>query len=215
MNRILIFLPILLVLSVESKCQDSTRYIGLKLGVNSSKITDHDKEYNVDDPLVPGFNGGIILLSPITKNLQFYTELVYSLRGDKYSYYTGFNRERTETNIKLNSIDLPLLFRIKPGNNKKFQFQFILGPGLTYFIGKTGIKTDKKLNSPDGFRKSIEKEIQNRVVGNFQIGLGFRIPLPQGFIISEARYSQTGAVLSKGAQTNTWTYAVIFPIVKF
>ena len=160
---------------------------GFKIGAISSVIMDNKSEYNEEGAIFPLPVAGIIYNNKLSTAISLQTELYYSQKGDVYNYYTGFNREQTDTRVTVNYLELPLLVKAQT-NNEKTNLFINSGIGFDYAIGKTSIEAEKRLYSPDGFRKRINREVYNRLNKNFQLGGGLSFAGKSSDMLIEIRY---------------------------
>lgn len=139
--------------------------IGIKGGLNVYNI--HNSN-NVTYDSKTGVNLGLLGHIHLSKEVAFQPEIVYSMQGAKYSV------SNVETQIKLDYINIPLMFQYMFDNGFRLQ----AGPQVGLLVnakGKTnGISTDIK---------------QNLKGADFGLGVGAGyVFLPSGFGV-DARYN--------------------------
>lgn len=143
--------------------------VGPKGGVNFSKVIfgDFDEQWTeFDDPLHTGFNAGIGADFGINDNFSLYTELIWTQKGTEYEAagvvndpLVGSVNTRTETDVTLNYIELPLLLRLKVGGMAKFYLN--AGPTVGYWINGS---VDSHTDSQD-FESEIEIKDRDEITG--------------------------------------------------
>lgn len=157
---------------------DSTQrsYLALRVGCNVAFISDHDKEYNIKAPLFPGLNAGFIFCLNLDPRWQFQTGLCFTQKGDLYSYYTGFDWNKTDTKIIVDAIEMPFLLKYYLSNSTALSSTYIdFGPNFAYLPGQVGIITKETLNTKSGFRKNIFDEYAQRIEPALDIGIGVHL----------------------------------------
>ena len=148
----------------------------MKAGTQISTIKDNDEIYNEPSSLKGIIHLGLIYRMPVKSAIAIQTELNYVQKGDQYVYFTGFGKEQTKTRVKLNYIEMPLLIQFgnQASDSAKVKVFANIGTGVGIAIGKTQIKTDKRLNSPEGFRKNIHKDVEQRLESSIIVGTGIQ-----------------------------------------
>ncbi len=190
--------------------------LGFRAGINIFNIKDHKAGYNDRGFLSPLPTIGSAYNNEFAPHFSFQTELYYTQKGDTYNYYTGFNRERTDTHVKMDFVEIPLLLRLQT-NNEGTDVFVNSGVGFDFALGKIRIDTKKPVNSPNGFRRNINREIDNQTNKSFQIGAGISIPAKESDFVAEIRYIKgIEDVFSETSKTQviSTTAGFMFPLKK-
>ena len=96
-----------LIFTSTAKAQDDKQNnirFGVKAGVNVSNMYTKDVD---DKNTMYGFNGGLFLKIPLSENIAFQPELLYSMKGAELKYNNTFVSGTAR--FSLNYIDVPLL----------------------------------------------------------------------------------------------------------
>lgn len=177
MKKLFFFTLIMLVaVSVSSNAQ--TKF-GLKAGINIANVTG-DLEGS-DSRMAPYF--GVFANFALSEKVVFQPELLYSMKGDKDSYtenYEGVN-VNVEKVAKFDYLDIPLMFKFKPGGG----FNLLAGPQIGLLLSAK-IKTEA---SAQGISASEEEDIKEYMKGvDFGLGFGLGYEFDFGLGI-DARYN--------------------------
>lgn len=89
---------------------------GIKGGINSSNLYSSDAD---DENMLVGFNAGLYAKLPITDNIAFQPELLYTTKGAKVEYNNSVVNQSAK--IRLDYIELPLLFKFNLTDNFNLQ----------------------------------------------------------------------------------------------
>lgn len=89
---------------------------GIKGGINSSNLYSSDAD---DENMLVGFNAGVYAKLPITDNIAFQPELLYTTKGSKVEYNSALINQTAK--IRLDYIELPLLFKFNLTENFNLQ----------------------------------------------------------------------------------------------
>lgn len=140
---------------------------GAKVGLNLSNLRgDYPKEIDEHNSKI-GFHIGGFAEYKINDKLTLQPELLFSTQGNTYGYkdYYGGDSyyEGAESNIKLNYLNLPIVFKYKI--IEKFSIDF--GPQIGYLMSATN-KIDVTEDSRDPSQNySIEIDLLNDGTYNF------------------------------------------------
>ena len=141
---------------------------GLMVGVTAAKLWGLE----ANAPLwKPGFWAGIYGIVPIAHNLNLRPELNFSMKGYRYSYVIDAvsQNSRRYASLKLNYLDIPVLFQFSVTLSELLNPDFFIGPYASVNLKAT-----------------VSNKIGNEVVDNvvstvrkFDLGAiaGFRIPV--------------------------------------
>ena len=185
------FLVLLICSIFNAKGQTA---IGGKIGLNlATYIGDTDESF-MDKGSVLGFQiGGVIELG-ITDRFSIQPELVYIRKGvsDEFTLDVLGDVAMTESDFKLNYIELPILGKLKFGAPESTNFFVTAGPTFGYatggeidteitFEGETMESSDDiEFSDNDGFR---------RFELGAAVGAGINIPSGSGNFFGEIRYA--------------------------
>lgn len=92
----------------QSSYDSANPEFGVKGGINMSNLYQSDAD---DENMLVGFNAGLYAKLPITDNIAFQPELLYTTKGSKLDYDNG------SAKIRLDYIELPLLFKFNLTQN--------------------------------------------------------------------------------------------------
>lgn len=170
---VLISSIVLLVFSGKAFAQESQ--IGIKGGLNLSTLNIDNKN---DKNLKAGFHAGVFTKIPLTESFAIQPELLYSMKGVKYSFEDNILADG-RANFNLNYLELPvkLVFNL----SEDFEIQF--GPYVSYLIN-ANVDTDADVL---GFwkidnNKELDRKNYNALDYGLSLGLGFDFdPLIIGF----------------------------------
>ncbi len=170
---VLISSIVLLVFSGKAFAQESQ--IGVKGGLNLSTLNIDSKN---DKNLKAGFHAGVFTKIPLTESFAIQPELLYSMKGVKYSFEDNILADG-RANFNLNYLELPvkLVFNL----SEDFEIQF--GPYVSYLIN-ANVDTDADVL---GFwkidnNKELDRKNYNALDYGLSLGLGFDFdPLIIGF----------------------------------
>lgn len=147
---------------LNSNAQDMQPKVGIKAGANlmmGGKLDILGKEYT--SKYVPGFQAGVYLDLPLSSNLSFSPEVLYSQKGAKFED-AGLN---AEIKTKIGYIDVPVLLTI----NASPEFNFVLGPQASFLLNQetttTAVGVTTSTTNKDDYRKSIAAGV---------IGMGYK-----------------------------------------
>ena len=140
------FLIIIVIISV-SRCLFAQMPVtfGPKIGLNISKLPTQIKNtQNLKATNIYGLNAGLFLRISI-KKFYIQPEAYFSMKGGNVSYDTLTWHGTKE--IKLNTIDIPLLIGFKAVDAKIFNFRIMAGPVLSIPFSKSVSETFDPLNT--------------------------------------------------------------------
>ncbi len=142
-----------------SSNSDAVKF-GIKAGGNYSNIIKTNDD-NFKTEYKPGFHAGLTMEIPIVSSLAFAPEIVYSQKGYKRTGTLG------EYSVTTNFIDIPILAKIKAGNN----FNVVVGPQVS-FLAST---TEKFTSGEQSFQNTVKEQNDNlkkSLVGGV-VGFGY------------------------------------------
>ncbi|MCK9996530.1 MAG: PorT family protein [Candidatus Krumholzibacteria bacterium] len=164
MKTLSIFLILVLTLAFAVAANAEGTVFGIKAGVNFANISGDDTD---DLNSLTGFAGGGFVDIAMSPTISIQPEIFYSQKGAK------FNEEGTEISVKLDYIDVPVLFKYTmAGENARPYFLF--GPSI-------GFSINSELSADD---QSVE--LDNVASTDFGLVFGFGVNF-QKFLI-EGRY---------------------------
>lgn len=158
---------------------------------------------------------GVSLYTKAKKNFCLMYGIEYQKLGGKYLYYTGFNYERTNVNITVNSIKIPVMACfIGKFKNSAASF-FKIGPSLDFVFNGSKIDPASKLNDPDGFRANIDQGyVSNQLNLGINVSTGAIIDSPTSRTIFELRYNQFITNTFPNTKFGTIAFSVGFQLCK-
>jgi hypothetical protein len=113
--------------------------LGIKAGLNNSKITVSTDEYT--SSTINNFHIGAFARINLDR-VYIQPEAYYSSKGGNIDYILSSNPLQTASEFNYNVIDVPVLFGVNIINKKAFKFRALGGP-LFSFV------TDKSIDSED------------------------------------------------------------------
>lgn len=205
MKKLFYFWTVIFLLLASTGVQ-AQLLIGLKGGLQVSKVIFHDKE-NLDSyksKEILGFNGGFAVTLKVKDNFYLYSELAYAQKGKKIK---GKIDQLLKHKAVYNHIELPLLFRLtfnaKYKKSKDFTWYVNTGPNLSYWLNGRGKLQSSELlleNDVDQIDYSLtfnKKETNDNTVdiqqaNRLQLGLIFGgglvfQPDPNKIVVVDAR----------------------------
>lgn len=170
-------LAILVMAPVVASAQ-TTMTAGLKGGVNSSTITD---EGNSSLKRLLGGVGGVFVGGDVNGNVGIQVEGLYSMRGAKDT------SDASETTLRMNYIDVPVLLRVGAGSGSGMGFHIFTGPQVSYLLDAKATNKDLDLSI------DIKDELESLDFG-WTLGVGMEASRFQ----VDARYTMGLKNMSKG-----------------
>ena len=171
-------LILLLAFILFSSFTFSQSYVGVFIGMNSSKLSG-DAPANSFYNSFMGINAGVNIDLKLAKSLKLSLQPSYSQEGTKISYNVSGQEEPVDSiKIRLNYFSFPILLKVATANNR------------FYAIGgfETAILLNSFISSND-----VEEEIKIDVQSwNLAVhfGVGLRIPIGFPNLYVEGRYAQ-------------------------
>jgi hypothetical protein len=106
--------------------------LGIRLGYNANKLTT-----NIDS-IKSGFNSGfhVGVWSHFGKRLYFAPELLYTLGGGVFSSEGTTEAYQWEQNVRVGSIDIPLLLGFKIIHSKLITWRIEAGPEISFVVNE-------------------------------------------------------------------------------
>ncbi|WP_428657726.1 porin family protein [Runella sp.] len=155
-------------------------YVDLMVNMASSNLNYGTANRALQDykESTKGIQAGVSVQAGITPWFSLVTELYFMRKGGKLNVNNPL--ASVESNLRLNTLELPLLARVHMG-----KFYLNAGPSIAYTMsGKNTVgEVSNKIsfgNSPDGFR---------RFEAGVQVGGGIAFPLKQKRIALDVRYN--------------------------
>jgi len=128
---------------------------GPKIGLNISKLPAQiNNVTNLNSSNIYGVNAGLFLRINI-KKFYIQPEVYFSMKGGKINYIDSLIQRNK--NIKLNTIDIPLLFGFKAFDAKLINLRILAGPVLSIPLNKSVSETfnpSHSINESD-FKNSL------------------------------------------------------------
>ena len=144
-------------LKFERGRQKGTSF-GVMAGVNLSNFREK-QETNISSDQLAGFlAGGYLRFS--TKVVYFQPEVLYSGKGSNFGFKEGNGDASKNTRLRINSLDIPLMFGLKVFERRKVNLRLVAGPLVSVFLGTNG-----KDNN-------IKDEDFQRLAAGYQVGAG-------------------------------------------
>lgn len=201
MKKMLIFWMVFFISVVFSTFTLAVDF-GIKGGVNFAKMKmisyfDLDGEYEKE--VMPSeslrrFQIGGFMTFAVTKHISIQPEIYYAKKGTKSSEsetYNGFSYS-SETEFKLDYIEIPVLLKINIRTKGNFKPVFLFGPYIAHNLkAKMWIKeTYEYQGIKDGYEEEYEvpyyfESFDYGVI----IGTGMDIKIGSGKLVFDARYS--------------------------
>ena len=119
---------------------------GIKGGINASNLYSTDAD---DENMLVGFNAGLYARLPITDNIAFQPELLYTTKGSKVEYNNAF--ASGDVKLKLDYIELPLLFKFNLTENFNIQ-----AGGYASYLVNSKVKGEGAVN----FERDVTDNLQ-------------------------------------------------------
>jgi len=115
-----------------------------------------------------GFHGGFVANLPISDMFSIQPELLYSMKGYKFTGTDPFNAEPLNSTHTLHYIDVPVLARINAGG-----LFFEAGPQFGYLVA-ANFSWDGNANIPAGSYNN--RDGYRKVDFGYAAGLGYQLP---------------------------------------
>ena len=171
-------IQLILLFAFISSLSFGQTYVGVFLGMNSSKLTG-DAPANSFYNSFMGINAGVNIDLKLAKSLKLSLQPSYSQEGTKISYnVSGMEEPVDSIKIRLNYFSFPILLKVATANNR------------FYAIG--GFETAILLNifiSSHDVEKDIKVDVQSYTLA-IHFGVGLRIPIGFPNLYVEGRYAQ-------------------------
>lgn len=168
---------IFLLTASQMSAQDSRVAILLNLVNTKLKYDGANASLGGYEKSVRGLQAGLSWQAGVTKHFSIVTELYFERKGGGLEINNPLHT--TESTLKLNTIEIPLLARLHAG-----KFYFNAGPYATYvFSGKIS-STGESLHSI-----SFRQEGIRRWEAGIQAGLGYQFKLKKTKMAADFRYA--------------------------
>ncbi|MBN1212096.1 MAG: PorT family protein [candidate division Zixibacteria bacterium] len=185
MKRLIVSGILLVLLGVPTASPSQARMnldFGVKLGLNSTGMFGDAVEENSFPKR--GFIGGIFARRGLTPSFSIQAEVLYTQKGTEITVENIPSLIDT-LDVKLDYIEVPILFRYDFAVPMKFKPHLLAGPALTFNVSARGSTDDGGSFYPDEF------DIPN--TGSLDFGLvlgtGVDFPLGKGAVGIDARYT--------------------------
>jgi len=145
-------------LKFERGRQKGTSF-GVMAGINLSNFR-QKQETNITSDQLAGFvAGGYMRFS--SKVVYFQPEVLYSGKGSNFGFKEGNGDASTNSRLRINSLDIPMMFGLKVLEHRKMNLRIVAGPLVSVFLGTNGDKN------------KVKDEDFQRLAAGYQAGLGF------------------------------------------
>lgn len=152
----------LMVAQSNSSYDSGNPEFGVKGGVNMSNLYSSDAD---DENVLVGFNAGIYARLPITDNIAFQPELLYTTKGSKVEYRNAF--ASGDAKIRLDYIELPLMFKFNLTDNFNLQ-----AGGYASYLVNSKVSNDTDGGSGFDFEDNIDTDDLERFDAGLSAGVG-------------------------------------------
>lgn len=163
---------------------------GIKGGINASNLYSSDAD---DENMLVGFNAGFYARLPITDNIAFQPELLYTTKGTKAEYNNAL--ASGDVKLRLDYIELPLLFKFNLTDN----FNIHAGGYASYLVNSK-VKGDGSIGFESDVTDDLEKFDAGLAAG---IGVDFN-PVSVGL---RYNYGLTKIEKEKNIGNNAYTFS--------
>ncbi len=164
MKKTLCATVLLAVAATAAQAQSPS--FGIKAGASLTNFADRGSFKNK-----LGFNGGFVANLPVSDVFSIQPELLYSMKGYKFSADDGFGTQ-VDGRKTLHYIDVPVLARINAGG-----LFFEAGPQFGYLVAAK-FAQDGSANFPAG-GYSVRRDYKALDFG-YAAGLGYQLPAGPG-----------------------------------
>lgn len=185
-RKIILITTIVLISSSFSFAQFT--HLGIKGGLNFSKVNYNNDLQSYDHPFKAGFNAGLFGEFELNGKMSLYAEVIYSQRGNKY-YFDG-NSEIGQSFVEhtfiqeLDYIDILILFQYKFPTKSNFTPKIFAGP-LVSFLLSANLEYEEQESKGEIDVKELIQSSEFGVV----FGIGTDSQLPSNKIIFDIRYN--------------------------
>ncbi len=170
MKKLKLFLLIIFLFSYNSFSQ-STLSLGLKVGFNSSKMTNEFKNVSdIANQSKTGYLFGVFVRVNLPV-IYLQPELYYTKKGGSFQSATLYANQVYTQQTVLNTIDIPLLFGIKLINLKVINLRLMAGPVASFIISKN---INKQLDGVE-LSTSLSSEKLKEAIWGIQAGAGIDV----------------------------------------
>lgn len=184
---------------------------GVKVGLNIANLNGYQDTF-VDSKPIAGISAGVFAEFPLSETLAFQPEVLFSTQGGEYNFTKGEYSEKT--NIKLNYVNVPLMFKYKQkGLNVEFGPQLgVAVLGSIRVEGNNGF-TPTESTKVDMFKKeNYSKKIGSRYDFGLNFGLSYDFTRN---VFASARYTWgLTSIFDKGIHTDVFGDTAEAPKVK-
>ncbi len=161
MKRMIVIAFVIMALATAASAQESSKYLGIKGGLNMFKPYGDDVPDDFVSYLYSFAIGGFITCN-INETFALQPELYYSMKGWK------FEDDTDEVDVKLGYIDIPILLKVNiPMEGKSFVPNLLVGPYVAFNL------------SADIDDVDIKDEIKSTDFG-MVVGAGLDVKLSDG-----------------------------------
>ncbi|WP_449536176.1 porin family protein [Flavobacterium agrisoli] len=146
----------------QSTTSSSEPEFGVKGGVNLSNLYQSDAD---DENVLVGFNAGLYAKLPISDNIAFQPELLYTTKGSEVEYNNAIASGKAK--IRLDYIELPLLFKFNITENFNIQ-----AGGYASYLVNSKVKNDVDGGTSFDFEDNIDTDDLERFDAGLAAGIG-------------------------------------------
>jgi hypothetical protein len=184
-------LAIVLILNFSVEIFSQNKISELKIGGAFSKDFTSDSEYNNSESLLSFPVLGVSFYTKTSDGLWLMYGLEYQKLGDTYNFFTGFNSERTDVDITINSLKIPLMITYIGSFESSITPIFKFGPSLDILFGESKIDPKAELNNPEAFRENIDQgTVESPLNFGINASAGIIFEMSDTNLIFEARYNR-------------------------
>ncbi|MEM9822364.1 MAG: porin family protein [Bacteroidota bacterium] len=178
-KKTLFFLFLLTSLQVNAQS-----YLGLRSGLSFANV----RTVNIETPEpgpdhINGINAALFVELGISKSFAIQPELNFLQKG--YRVQEMFDGLTFDASVKLNYLELPILFKYRYGNPDAINIYAIAGPSLGYAY------SGRFIDNTFDFSRAVDFEVDGefgRVDVSAVIGAGANFPVGPGAIVFDLRY---------------------------
>ena len=199
-SQFLIFL-FLIMWSLSAHSQIS---LGLKAGINSAHQVTEFNGVELSTESINGIVLGALLEIPLSQKVSLQPEFLYMQKGSSL--------EPLDDRLKINYLEIPILFKFKFLNKKSFGLNLVAGPSFGYASSGT-ISDGSGSESLDFDDDTIE-----RMDIPLQLGLGASTSIGGATLFTEYRYWRSLVNISKSDEVTlnnsgfSAVIGVLFPL---
>ena len=175
---------IILVFVFISFQLNAQNYIGGRVGVNLANVSINSDGFNFSPDRIFGINAAFFAEFGIGNNIAIQPELSFLQKGWRLKF--EFFGSLADNSVKLNYIDVPILFKYKFGPPNAVNGYAILGPSFGYAF--SGTVKDHVADTSESIEFSDDDGFKRTELGAV-IGVGMGFPAGTGNFIFDLRYN--------------------------